>query len=359
MNIIHKKKKVNKNANKIRNKSRNKRADNKSAHRSINQTEKNNQNRKREPIDLDNEIIIGLPNIDNRIYKEKMSDKRNTVTKKDVSKKKKVNAKKKAPNNRIKKPRILSEKQIKRRKLILKLIKWISLGVIIIGIIVCIMLSPIFNIKNIKVKNNNKISYEQIVSLSSIQVNDNIFKYSKNDIKNKIKENAYIEDVKVKRLLPDIFEIEVKERTAKLMLLFGNAYVYINSQGYILEISDENINLPIIKGYKTEEKDIVTGKRLCNEDLDKLSIVLKIIEFSQSEQILDKITGIDIEDEYDYKIIMEKDQKIAHLGNCSMLEERILWVKTILNEIKDLPGEIFVNMNLNSERVEPFFRERV
>lgn len=359
MNIIHKKKKANKNINKIRNKSKNKRADNKSAHRSINQTVKNNQDRKNEPIDLDNEIIIGLPNIDNRIYKEKMPNKKNNVAKKDINKKNKANVKQKVKNDGIKKPKKLSEKQIKRRKLILKLIKWISLSVIIIGIIICIMLSPIFNIKNIKVKNNNKISYEQIVSLSSIQVNDNIFKYSKNDIKNKIKENAYIEEVKVKRLMPDVFEIEVKERTAKLMLLFGNAYVYINSQGYILEISDENINLPIIKGYKTEEKDIVPGKRLCNEDLDKLSVILKIIEFSQSEQILDKITGIDVEDEYDYKIIMERDQKIAHLGNCSMLEERILWVKTILNEIKDLPGDIFVNMNLNSEKVEPFFRERV
>lgn len=357
MNIIHKKKKVNKNIKKVRNK--NKRADNKSAHKIINQTGKGNKNRKSEPINLDNEIIIGIPNIDNRVYKDKISNKKSGTVKKNINKNSKGNVKQKSEKNRVKKPRKLSEEQIKRRRFILKLVKWISLSLIIIGIIICIMLSPLFNIKNIKVKNNNKISYEQIVSLSSIQINDNTFKYSKRDIKNKIKENAYIEEVKVKRLLPDVFQIEVKERTAKLMLLFGNAYVYINSQGYILEISNENINLPIIKGYKTEEKDIVPGKRLCNEDLDKLSVVLKIIEFSQSEQILDKITGIDIEDEYDYKIIMENEQKIAHLGNCSMLEERILWVKTILNEIKDLPGDIFVNMNLNSERVEPFFRERV
>lgn len=357
MNIIHKKKKVNKNIKKVRNK--NKRADNKSAHKTINQTGKGNKNGKSGPIDLDNEIIIGIPNIDNRVYKDKISNKKSGTVKKNINKNSKGNVKQKSEKNRVKKPRKLSEEQIKRRRFILKLVKWISLSLIIIGIIICIMLSPLFNIKNIKVKNNNKISYEQIVSLSSIRINDNIFKYSKSDIKNKIKENAYIEEVKVKRLLPDVFQIEVKERTAKLMLLFGNAYVYINSQGYILEISNENINLPIIKGYKTEEKDIVPGKRLCNEDLDKLSVVLKIIEFSQSEQILDKITGIDIEDEYDYKIIMENEQKIAHLGNCSMLEERILWVKTILNEIKDLPGDIFVNMNLNSERVEPFFRERV
>ena len=355
MNITHKKKKVNKNIKKVRNK----RADNKSAHKTIGQTRKGNKNGKSEPINLDNEIKIGIPNIDNRVYKDKISNKKSGAVKKNINKKSKENVKQSSKKNRIKKPRKLSEEQIKRRRFILKLVKWISLSLIIIGIIICIMLSPLFNIKKIEVKNNNKISYEQIVSLSSIQINDNTFKYSKSDIKNKIKENSYIEEVKVKRLLPDVFQIEVKERTAKLMLLFGNAYVYINSQGYILEISNENINLPIIKGYKTEEKDIVPGKRLCNEDLDKLSVVLKIIEFSQSEQILDKITGIDIEDEDDYKIIMENEQKIAHLGNCSMLEERILWVKTILNEIKDLPGDIFVNMNLNSERVEPFFRERV
>ena len=88
-----------------------------------------------------------------------------------------------------------------------------------------------------------------------------------------------------------------------------------------------------------------------------LSTVLKIMEVAQSEEIFDKITGIDIRNKSDYEIEMENEQKTAHLGDCSMLEERILWVKTILNETKDLQGEIFVNMNLNSDR--PFFRERV
>ena len=177
------------------------------------------------------------------------------------------------------------------------------------------------------------------------------------NVKKKIKENAYIDSVKITRGLPDTLKIEVKERTAKLMLLYGNAYVYINNQGYILEISDEKAKLPVLKGYKTDEKDIVVGQRLCNEDLEMLSTVLKIMEVAQSEEIFDKITGIDIRNKSDYEIEMENEQKTAHLGDCSMLEERILWVKTILNETKDLQGEIFVNMNLNSDR--PFFRERV
>ena len=328
------------------------RADIKSAHK-----KSNNLNNRNTAINLDNEIIIGIPNIDKKEYLSKArKNKEENSSRKNSKKVKNANIKK-SKNKKVKKIKKLTEKQIKRRKFILKIIKWTSLCIIIIGTIICIMISPIFNIKNIEVKNNQKISSEQIISLSGVKLDENTFKYSKRDIKKKIKENAYIDSVKITRGLPDTLKIEVKERTAKLMLLYGNAYVYINNQGYILEISDEKAKLPVLKGYKTDEKDIVVGQRLCNEDLEMLSTVLKIMEVAQSEEIFDKITGIDIRNKSDYEIEMENEQKTAHLGDCSMLEERILWVKTILNETKDLQGEIFVNMNLNSDR--PFFRERV
>lgn len=328
------------------------RADIKSAHK-----KSNNLNNRNTAINLDNEIIIGIPNIDKKEYLSKASKNKEEYSGRKNSQKVKNANIKKSKNKKVKKIKKLTEKQIKRRKFILKIIKWTSLCIIIIGTIICIMISPIFNIKNIEVKNNQKISSEQIISLSGVKLDENTFKYSKRDIKKKIKENAYIDSVKITRGLPDTLKIEVKERTAKLMLLYGNAYVYINNQGYILEISDEKAKLPVLKGYKTDEKDIGVGQRLCNEDLEMLSTVLKIMEVAQSEEIFDKITGIDIRNKSDYEIEMENEQKTAHLGDCSMLEERILWVKTILNETKDLQGEIFVNMNLNSDR--PFFRERV
>ncbi len=57
------------------------------------------------------------------------------------------------------------------------------------------------------------------------------------------------------------------------------------------------------------KKDIVVGQRLCNEDLEMLSTVLKIMEVAQSEEIFDKITGIDIRNKSDYEIEMENEQK--------------------------------------------------
>ena len=45
-----------------------------------------------------------------------------------------------------------------------------------------------------------------------------------------------------------------------------NGYAYINNQGYILEVSQEKLDLPVIQGIKTSEEKIVAGNRLEKED---------------------------------------------------------------------------------------------
>lgn len=296
-------------------------------------------NRSNQEVLFEDQIIIGIPKTENE-------------GKKPVSKKEKKKSKPKK-----KKVKKLSQKQVKRRKAIFKLIKWTCLIACILGVGLYIIMSPLFAIKKINVNTDGNISKQEIISLAAINLNENIFKFNKKQTRENIKENAYVDEVSIKRKLPDEVQISIKERTPLLMITYGNSYVYINGQGYMLEISSEYKKLPILMGKKTEEESIEIGKRLCNEDLQKLTTVLKIMEFSENVEIFDLITAIDISDQNDYKIILDKEEKTIYLGDCSMLEERLIWAKTILNEEKCIPGEIFVNMNLNEE--DPRFRERV
>lgn len=264
---------------------------------------------------------------------------------------------KKKSKTKKKKVKKLSPKQIKMKKAFFKAVRWTSLFAIIVGIIIYIMLSPLFAIKTITVETDGKLTTQEIISLSAININENIFKYTKKQITENIKENSYVDKVTIKRKLPDEIHITINERVPKFMITYGNAYVYINNQGYMLEISREYQELPILKGIKTTDEEVEAGKRLCNEDLQKLIIVLKIMESAKSEDILDLITEIDISDSSDYKIIMDIEEKTIHLGDCTTLDERMLFVKNILQKEKGVPGDIFVNMNLNTYK--PFFRERV
>lgn len=299
----------------------------------------NNKKQRNNGYSFDDEIIIGIP-------------RRQETTKKYPSKKNKSYSKPKK-----KKVKKLSEQQIKRRKIIFKIVRWTSLIVCIIGITIYILMSPLFSVRKITVSTDGKLTDQEIISLAAINLNENTFKFTKKQIVNNIKENAYVDEVIFERKLPNEVQITIKERVPALMITYGNAYVYLNNQGYMLEISKEYQDLQILKGIKTSNEEIEVGKRLCNEDLEKLTTVLKIMEIAKNEEILDLITAIDISDSTNYKLIMEKEEKYVYLGDCSMLEERMLWVKTIMNNEKDIPGEIFVNMNLNIEN--PFFRERV
>ena len=289
----------------------------------------------------DNDYIIGV------------SNKNTKNNNKLIPVKKQKN--KKTKNKKVKK---LTPNQIRKRKIIFKLIRWTCLLTCIIGAIIYIILSPIFAVKKISVNTDGNIDEQEIISLAAINLNENIFKFSKTQIINNIKENAYVDEVIIKRKLPSEVQITITERVPMFMIRYGNSYVYVNSQGYFLEISDEYKSLPILTGIQTEDEQIQPGNRLDNEDLQKLTTVLKIIEYSQNAELYELITTIDISNKNDYKIILDKEEKTIYLGDCSMLEERIIWAKNILDKEKGVAGEIFVNMQLDSEN-HPYFRERV
>lgn len=247
----------------------------------------------------------------------------------------------------------------KRRKVIFKILRWLTLIGIIIGGIIYAMLSPIFNIKNINVNGNTKIASDTIISLSGLSIDQNIFKFWTSDIIENIKTNAYINKVQVERKFPDTINIYVTERQSTFNLKIGNAYAYINNQGYILEINSSKQDLPIIVGYATEINKIQPGNRLNTEDLEKLGDVLKIIEAASSSnsKIKEMISEINITDSSNYILNLEKEKKKVYLGDASNLGTKMLWINKFLEEEKKNEGVIFVNMDLNNEN--PYYRENV
>lgn len=291
-----------------------------------------------------------------RIKKEKIKEKK--TKEKELKEIKKEQERER--NERIKRHRMskLSEKQIKRKKLIKKILQIIVLTAVIITLLIFLMLSPLFNIKNIAVEGNNKISIEQIVSLSKIEKDINIFKVPIVETINFIKENPYIKKAEVKRKLPDTIKIIITEREPSFMLEHGSSYAYIDNQGYILEISaNTQEGIPKIKGYETNEEQILPGNRLVDKDLEKLNTVIKLVAAAKNNDIYSFITTINIEDENEYTLYLESKSKTVYLGNCTSIDTRMLYVKVILEKEKDHEGEIFVNMDLNEKN--PFFREKV
>ena len=244
------------------------------------------------------------------------------------------------------------------KKFILVILKLSLIILIIIGLFAFIFISPIFNIKHIEVLNNQKISKETIISLSNLKIDENIFNFNKVGIINKIKENAYIQKVKILRVVPDTIKIEVIERKPKYCVEVVGKYAYIDNQGYVLEISDTQNDLICIKGVQTEESQILPRNRLIETDLKKLEGILEINSSADKNELVSKILTIDVSDDKNYIFNLVEEGKVVHFGNCTNINEKIVYIMAIVEAEKGKTGNIYVNGNYN-EGFKPYFRESV
>ena len=251
------------------------------------------------------------------------------------------------------------QKQIlKRKKRIKKILKIITLLILIIGGIIFALVSPIFNIQTINVTNNTTIPSETIISLSELSQGQNIFRFMKNNIIKKIKENPYIESVEIKRKIPNEVQITIQEREKDFNIQYLNEYAYINKQGYILEISEQKIEAPIIKGITTQEEKIEIGNRLEAEDLEKLEVIIQIMNIAKNYELDTKITSIDVTNKNEYTLYIESEKKTIYLGDKTNLSNKMLYVQAILEKNQGKEGNIYVNGDLNNN-FKPRFKESV
>lgn len=288
------------------------------------------QQRQEDKFDFETEEVIGMTNRNNH--------------KKQEAQKKKISKQEIAKN--------------KKKKRIKKFLKWTTIILILCGGITFLMVSPIFNIKEIEVVQNNRVSADTIKSLSRLNSNMNIFRFWSANVEKQIEENAYIEDVKIKRKLPNKIQIEVIEREPRFSIQILNSYGYISSQGYILEINNNESALPVITGINTKEENRKVGYRLVEEDLYKLEEILKIMNTAKENNLDTKVTSIDISQKNEYIMTMQDEKKTIYLGDISNLSAKMVYIQGILEDNKDKEGTIFVNGDFN-KKFRPYFREKV
>ena len=300
-------------------------------------------------INLDNEIIIGLTpkkeeNKTTKKTKNKKTRDEEVENRTQPKKTKKINSKKKIANKKQK------EKNKKKNKII----KVIVILVLFATAIALFMMSSVFNIKQIIVTSNSKIKSQEIINLSTLTPGTNMFKTTNSMIKNNLKTNPYIEDVKIKRNINGTVTLDIQERKPTYMLKFTNSYVYINNQGYILEMSEKPLKLPILIGFQTPSEEMKEGNRLIVDDLKKLEDAIKIMETAKSISMDNIITQIDITNSLNYILTISSEDKTVQFGDCSNINVKLLKVQAVIEKEKGIAGEIYFQ-----DLDKTIFREKV
>lgn len=156
-----------------------------------------------------------------------------------------------------------------------------------IGIIAGIFLiasTSYFNVQTFEVDGNSYYSDEEILIMGNCKSGGNIFwGIDLNDIEARLEKDAYMANVKVKRVLPDGIRIELEERTQIAAVVYGQHYVVIDKDGRILRNTEVDPKVTQVHGLTISKLEV--GEIIEVEEKVKLRQTLEMLSIMEANDM--------------------------------------------------------------------------
>lgn len=289
--------------------------------------------------------------------KQKQYQKQKLKEIKEARKKEKQENKQLELDVNINNTKNIQNKKIKKKKS-KGIVKFILFIILILGII-AFLKSPFFTLQKINVKGNNKVKSSEIIKLSQIETNKNMFQKNLLFLNKNLKKNTYIKNASLKIVSSSEIELDIEERDEKYYISASNKFYTIDNSGMILKESiTEPTNLIKLSIFKTELVNIKVGEKLNESDIKDIEDISNIIK----NYIYTIKSDIEISEAYynekiGYVINLSQEKKVVYLGDKNKMETKILYLKKIIEQEKGIEGEIFLNKDFKDKF--PVFREKV
>lgn len=206
--------------------------------------------------------------------------------------------------------------------------------VLVIAVLIAFLLSSdLFNIKNIFVTGNKTVPKDDIIRMSNIQYNQNIFKLNSKKVIKGMFENPKIKAVRINRVLPSSVALDIIEREGIALLPYLGSYINIDEDALIIEVIslESDLSLPRILGITFG--DFKIGEKLKVENQDQINIVIEILKYLKNLEMTGIIETIDVEDASNIIITTRNNIRIL-LGN-NKLDYKISMAKTIVEDLTE------------------------
>lgn len=206
-----------------------------------------------------------------------------------------------------------------------------------------LLASSYLKIKEVKVVGNIKLSRSEALELSGIAVGDNILAIDSGDIKDNIKANPWIADVRVKRNFPDGVSIEIQERKPVAFINLDGLY-YVDETGIIFKKASlgEDVDLPVITGLTREDiEEQGAASELAIKAVKLLHLLAEntALELENLSEIsVDKIYGLTL-------YTMREGTKIEFGGDG--FKEKLDILDKIIKSRNGFAGLEFIALNYN------------
>lgn len=173
----------------------------------------------------------------------------------------------------------------------------IGLGLALVVAIVLIFMTPLFNIKEIRLNGNDTVSKEIINTKVGDLIDVNLFAVSVDDIKERMSEIPQIGEVEVKKaVFPSRLELYITESRPAGYVLCGETTLVINSDLRIIDDASvfDYEKLPGISGISVSEYELNQPLKIKSEE--KKELLSELLKSFEATGIIDAVKYVSIDD---------------------------------------------------------------
>ena len=166
----------------------------------------------------------------------------------------------------------MAKKIVKKRKI--KIINFLIVLLVLTGLFFAVYLILQIPIQNIVIKNTNYLNDDYIIENAGIKDYPEFFLTSSSSIRKKLKKSKYIKDVKVRKKLGFVLELDVSENKALFYDTTSNRYVLTGNVKVKDDLISHNFVVPRLLNYvpdKKYDKFVYNMNKVDKVILDKIS----------------------------------------------------------------------------------------
>lgn len=134
-------------------------------------------------------------------------------------------------------------------------------------VVIAVAFSPIFVLRNINITGNEFVSNEEICRIASIAPGENMLQLQTDEIKETLLKDLRIEQVTVRRSLPNGLDIQVVERTPVAVVKCDYGYLDIGRDGTVLDAHRTLRDMPVPLVTGIELSDMFVGDKVADANL--------------------------------------------------------------------------------------------
>lgn len=229
-----------------------------------------------------------------------------------------------------------SQNQARRKRALKRRLQIFAILAVLLGIAAFIFFAPFFNISGVvivrsDIYSEHKISDDEIIAASGIQIGKNIFATDISKVEKAIMSIPYAKSAEARRVFPNKIKIVFGEAQSVACVSCNEGFALISMDGRILEMIEnpDDYDATRLEGF--DIVDAKVGEQIPTDGNPVFAMALNLMELLDENDLLGRTSSIDTSDLNNMEIMLGDRMQIL-LGDGDDLDYRIKFIKKVIDE---------------------------